>query len=43
MTNLLYLVQVMSETPTTNVRTVTVTVSWSADTYAVASQTIVAQ
>jgi prepilin-type N-terminal cleavage/methylation domain-containing protein len=32
-----------SDTPTTNVRTVTVTVSWSADTYSVASKTIVAQ
>ena len=34
---------VESDTPTTNVRTVTVTVSWSADTQAVASKTIVAQ
>jgi prepilin-type N-terminal cleavage/methylation domain-containing protein len=32
-----------NDTPTTNVRTVTVTVSWSADTHAVASKTIVAQ
>ena len=32
-----------SDTPTTNVRMVTVTVSWSADTYSVASKTIVAQ
>jgi prepilin-type N-terminal cleavage/methylation domain-containing protein len=34
---------VANDTPTTNVRTVTVTVSWNADAYSVASTTILAQ